>query len=384
MSAMANTTPIVTTVTKAANKEKTSKEADAALKVNILDICEEHYEDILLVIMDKICRDKYRNPSERPKRRDRLRHKDENVFDQLGHRKQSVFDRLSDTYSPSITKSDLDRANSRDRSHGRGRSRRRDSFPSRDRPRGRDRLCGIEESYGNTCSSYRMGTRHRYHSRDRDRSRSMKREGKRIPIISRVKERHQRWRTLEVKVKKTQAYMRRRPGNVPPLPSYEEKLPPIPKRKVTHRKNHRTNPSGMFQSGDLTSEVSQGKDGGLTGLPLTRTPKEILAAKARKFKPPPPMVTLVEKRSSNKFCDFHNDKGHSTNECVQLKKHIKELVRAGKLSHLIKKIKQGRDQPMIGKKEVSAKDKSMEIYMVQPWHRMTRHKVTQSFAHVRE
>nr|GEX91248.1 reverse transcriptase domain-containing protein [Tanacetum cinerariifolium] len=58
MSTMANTTPIVNTVTKAVNKEKTAKETDAALKVNILDFCEEHYEDILPVIMDKIRRDK--------------------------------------------------------------------------------------------------------------------------------------------------------------------------------------------------------------------------------------------------------------------------------------------------------------------------------------
>nr|GFB72777.1 reverse transcriptase domain-containing protein [Tanacetum cinerariifolium] len=56
--------------------------------------------------------------------------------------------------------------------------------------------------------------------------------------------------------------------------------------------------------------------------PLTRTPKEILAAEASKFQPPPPMVTPVEKRSGNKFCDFHNDKGHSTDECMQLKKQI--------------------------------------------------------------
>ncbi|GKA62872.1 reverse transcriptase domain-containing protein [Tanacetum coccineum] len=105
---------------------------------------------------------------------------------------------------------------------------------------------------------------------------------------------------------------------------------------------------------------------------LTRTPKEILAAEAGKFKLPPPMVTLVEKRSSNKFCDFYNDKGHNTDECMKLKKHIKELVRAGKLSHLIKEIKQGRDLPKVGKKEVLAKDKSMAIYMIQPWHRMTR------------
>ncbi|GJX78611.1 hypothetical protein Tco_0326760 [Tanacetum coccineum] len=84
------------------------------------------------------------------------------------------------------------------------------------------------------------------------------------------------------------------------------------------------------------------------------------------------MVTPVKKRSSNKFWDFHNDKGHSTNECMQLKKHIEELVRAGKLSHLIKEIKQGRDQPKVGKKEVATKDKSMEIYMIQPWHKVTR------------
>ncbi|GKB99214.1 hypothetical protein Tco_0985351, partial [Tanacetum coccineum] len=92
--------------------------------------------------------------------------------------------------------------------------------------------------------------------------------------------------------------------------------------------------------------------------PLTRTPKEILAAEVGKFKPPPPTVTPVEKRSSNKFCDFHNDKGHNTDEC--------------------------RDQLKVGKKEVPAKDKSMEIYMVQPWHRMTRKKVTQSFSRVSE
>ncbi|GJS64697.1 reverse transcriptase domain-containing protein [Tanacetum coccineum] len=103
-----------------------------------------------------------------------------------------------------------------------------------------------------------------------------------------------------------------------------------------------------------------------------------------KFKPPPPMVTPTEKRSRNKFCDFYNDKGHSTNEYMQLKKQIEELVRAGKLSHLIKEIKQGRDQIKNGKKEAPTKDKSLAIYMIQPWQRMTRQKLTQSFAHSSE
>ncbi|GKF61815.1 hypothetical protein Tco_0181869 [Tanacetum coccineum] len=96
------------------------------------------------------------------------------------------------------------------------------------------------------------------------------------------------------------------------------------------------------------------------------------------------MVTPVEKRSSNKFCNFHNDKGHSTDECMHLKKQIEELVRAGKFSHLIKEIKQGRDQPKAGKKEVPTKDKFMAIYMIQPWHRVIRQKVTQSFKRVSE
>nr|GFA42730.1 reverse transcriptase domain-containing protein [Tanacetum cinerariifolium]GFA42747.1 reverse transcriptase domain-containing protein [Tanacetum cinerariifolium] len=107
------------------------------------------------------------------------------------------------------------------------------------------------------------------------------------------------------------------------------------------------------------------------------TPKEILVAEANKFQPPSPMVTPVEKRNSNKFCDFHNDKGHSTDECMQLKKQIEELVRAGKLSHLIKEIKQGREQPKTGKKETAAKDKPTTIYMVRSWQRTVKQKITQ-------
>nr|GEW57877.1 reverse transcriptase domain-containing protein [Tanacetum cinerariifolium] len=59
MSTMANTTPIVTTVTKIATKEKTPNGAETASRINILDFCEEHYEDILPV-MDKIRCDKRR------------------------------------------------------------------------------------------------------------------------------------------------------------------------------------------------------------------------------------------------------------------------------------------------------------------------------------
>ncbi|GKE51034.1 hypothetical protein Tco_1486190 [Tanacetum coccineum] len=112
---------------------------------------------------------RYRNPLEKPKIRDRLRSNDGNVFDRLGHRNQSALERLSDTYSPSITKSGPSRASSRNPSHSRGRS-----F-SRDRPRIRDCLRGVKDSYDDTYSSHRTGTKYRERSRDRDHSHSMKR-----------------------------------------------------------------------------------------------------------------------------------------------------------------------------------------------------------------
>ncbi|GJW90454.1 reverse transcriptase domain-containing protein [Tanacetum coccineum] len=103
-----------------------------------------------------------------------------------------------------------------------------------------------------------------------------------------------------------------------------------------------------------------------------------------KFKPPPPKVTPVEKRSNSKFYEFHNDKGHNTDECVQLKKQIEELVRAGKLSRFIKEIRTDKDHRRIRKNEAPAKDKVTAIYMIQSWQRTTRHKITQIFDHVKE
>nr|GEU88290.1 hypothetical protein [Tanacetum cinerariifolium] len=64
-------------------------------------------------------------------------------------------------------------------------------------------------------------------------------------------------------------------------------------------------------------------------------------------KAPPPMTTPVEKRNHAKFCEFHGEVGHNTNECMHLRKQIEEMLKAGKLSHLMKDIKQnnGKEQP---------------------------------------
>ncbi|GJR72597.1 reverse transcriptase domain-containing protein [Tanacetum coccineum] len=59
------------------------------------------------------------------------------------------------------------------------------------------------------------------------------------------------------------------------------------------------------------------------------------------------------------------------------------MLKAGKLSHLIKELKQSnrKDQAKATKKgETSGKNKSLAILMVQPWQRVARQKITQTFS----
>ncbi|GKC56202.1 reverse transcriptase domain-containing protein [Tanacetum coccineum] len=95
------------------------------------------------------------------------------------------------------------------------------------------------------------------------------------------------------------------------------------------------------------------------------------------------MTTPVEKRNHAKFCEFHGEVRHNTDECMHLKKQIEEMLKARKISHLIKELKQnsGKEQPKAAKKgETSGKDKALVILMVQLWERVARQKITQSFS----
>nr|GEZ10792.1 reverse transcriptase domain-containing protein [Tanacetum cinerariifolium]GEZ35321.1 reverse transcriptase domain-containing protein [Tanacetum cinerariifolium] len=51
-----------------------------------------------------------------------------------------------------------------------------------------------------------------------------------------------------------------------------------------------------------------------TYIPLTKTPKEILAMEGISFPEPPPLIGSLEKQNLNKFCDYHRDRGHNTND----------------------------------------------------------------------
>nr|GEV52360.1 hypothetical protein [Tanacetum cinerariifolium] len=112
-------------------------------------------------------------------------------------------------------------------------------------------------------------------------------------------------------------------------------------------------------------EKSAGKTSWLEGqngegfTPLMNTPKEILAMDNVNFLPPPLMVGTLEKRKMNKFCDYHQDRGHNTNDCYHLKKYIEEAVASGRLAHMVKDIRQGGQ-----KSKGSAKGQEKVINMV--------------------
>nr|GEV99760.1 reverse transcriptase domain-containing protein [Tanacetum cinerariifolium] len=487
MSTMENTTPLVTTVTKPATN---LRDTDTTPRVNIQEFCEEYYEDILPIIMDKVRQDQRKDvhtrldfgeghreraredshhssarakttKPERVRVQDSLRYDNRRVLDRLGYRRQSAFDRLSETYSPSTTKSHPHEADSKDTLRGRN-STHGLNTSREDHLKDKERFRSIRESYDDSFShSCRNGNRSR-HKKRRDtksplssvsrsdlsdgeyrRSKSKRHKStdeddltrpwmceEEDPFTPRIRNFESSRRTRmpnnlktydgtgdpkdHVKVFQAAAqkyvkdsvkihnikqrdretiedFMERFKAetgcmkgapecmriseflhrvNNPKLTKYlNEHVPKTmeemmitttafirgeaaaaskKKGQVSWKAQDQSKRQNSDKRSDFRGHSREGR-GSNRCTPLTRTPTEILAAEASKFQPPPPMVT-------------------------PLKKQIEELVRAGKLSHLIKVIKQGRDQSKTGKKETAVKDKPAAIYMVQSWQRTVKRK----------
>nr|GEW88984.1 hypothetical protein [Tanacetum cinerariifolium] len=106
----------------------------------------------------------------RVKVQDRLKYGNHHVLDRLGHRRQSAFDRLSETYSPSTTKSRPQKTDFIDPPRGRSRTRTLSALRD-DRHKDRECLRSTIESYGESFShSYRDGSHHHHMKRKRDKS----------------------------------------------------------------------------------------------------------------------------------------------------------------------------------------------------------------------
>ncbi|XP_023891255.1 uncharacterized protein LOC112003301 [Quercus suber] len=53
------------------------------------------------------------------------------------------------------------------------------------------------------------------------------------------------------------------------------------------------------------------------------------------FRWPNKMVGEPERRNQNRYCQYHQDHGHTTEDCRNLWNHLDQLVREGKLKHLL-------------------------------------------------
>nr|GEU28617.1 reverse transcriptase domain-containing protein [Tanacetum cinerariifolium] len=455
---MANTTPLVTTVTKPAINPG---DAETTPRVNIQEFCEEYYEDILPIIMEKVRHDRrkdvhtrldfgegpreriredshYSNvraratEPERVKVQDRLRYGDRHVLDRLGHQRQSAFDRLSETYSPSMTKSRPQETDSKDPPQGRSRARVLNTSRD-DRPKDRERFRSTRESYGDSFShSYRDGG----HSHHMKRRRDNKSPPSSVSGSDSSDRKYRRSKSKRHKSTDEDDLTR-------PWMCEEEDPDPEDHVKVfqaaaqverwampawCHMFNSTLIGAARVWFDELPHESIDGY-------------KDLKAAflayfmQQKKYVKDPVEIHNIKQRDGETIEDFmecfkaETGRIKGAPECMRIsgfmhgvnnpeltkrlnehvpktmeemmitttafiqgeaaaasKKngHIEELMPAGKLSHLIKEIKQGRDRSKTGKKETTVKDKPTTIYMVQSWQRTVKKKVTQSFEWVKE
>nr|GEX43619.1 reverse transcriptase domain-containing protein [Tanacetum cinerariifolium] len=74
---------------------------------------------------------------------------------------------------------------------------------------------------------------------------------------------------------------------------------------------------------------------------LTKLSKKILASKPQlNLQPPRPMQLPPKKKNQDKYCDYHGEKRHYTNNCFQLRRQLEMALASGKLNHLIKDVRQ--------------------------------------------
>jgi hypothetical protein len=82
---------------------------------------------------------------------------------------------------------------------------------------------------------------------------------------------------------------------------------------------------------------------------LNKTPSGILATEKVKFLVPSRHCATTDKNTS-KYCEYHRERGHETDDCWNLRQAIEKAVKTGKLAHLVKKnIKEGRQPNGRGK-----------------------------------
>ncbi|GJY42876.1 reverse transcriptase domain-containing protein [Tanacetum coccineum] len=106
-------------------------------------------------------------------------------------------------------------------------------------------------------------------------------------------------------------------------------------------------------------EGKTSKDQRIPPKTITEDRKAGIEKVARSFEQPPRMFGSRRLRDMSKYCHFHEDHGHETNDCRQLRSHIEEAVKSGQLSHLMKGIKKERAKASENQRVEGKKDKGV-------------------------
>ncbi|GJV55568.1 reverse transcriptase domain-containing protein [Tanacetum coccineum] len=91
---------------------------------------------------------------------------------------------------------------------------------------------------------------------------------------------------------------------------------------------------------------------------LVKSPREILATEkvAKTFEQPPRLLGANWSKDKTRYCHFHEDYGHETNQCQELKHQIEEAVKSGKLAHLVKGVKEKKEKTIGTRSEQRKKE----------------------------
>ena len=135
-------------------------------------------------------------------------------------------------------------------------------------------------------------------------------------------------------------------------PMRHSKQGPCPKKGRTEDKKYRDNkkPGPSARNHNYTP----------LNAPLDQVLMQIKDDPSLKW--PKKMKGDPNKRNKNKYCRFHKDHGHDTNECYDLKQQIKNLIRQGKLRYFVGR--DHKDKKLKGKMEESSQPPLGEIRVI--------------------
>ena len=125
------------------------------------------------------------------------------------------------------------------------------------------------------------------------------------------------------------------------LPRHPEQGP-RPKKARTGEKKDRDNKKA--------SSSTQSQQYTLLNMPLEQVLMQIKDDPSLKW--PEKMKGDPNKRNRNKYCCFHRDHGHDTDECFDLKQQIENLIRQRKLKSFLGQ--DHKDEKLKGKVEESS------------------------------